>query len=110
LNLLETERDPTQFPVAERQSRFALSWPRMVTDVQRRGHRVATDRSTGIIPSRTCGHARRLHDGALSTLDALLCAAPRPTVTEPPMSAAGHDFGCTLSAVEKSDLLADPRR
>ncbi|MCU1280837.1 MAG: hypothetical protein JWM53_4383 [bacterium] len=32
--------------------RFALSWRRMATNVRRRGHSMATDASTGFIPSR----------------------------------------------------------
>lgn len=51
--------------------------------------------------------SRFLHNGALDSLEQLLCVAPRPADTEAPFSAQGHRYGCDgVSADDRAALLA----
>jgi hypothetical protein len=51
---------------------------------------------------------RFLHNGSVTSLDALLCVeGPRVPIDTPALTNGGHTYGCdTLSAEEKSDLIA----
>lgn len=49
---------------------------------------------------------RFLHDGALDSLDQLFCLAPRPSPTEPAMTAGGHMMTCSLPTDERQALEA----
>jgi len=48
---------------------------------------------------------RFLHDGALDSLEQLLCVTARPGVTMPAFSDGGHRYGCDLGASDKTALL-----
>jgi hypothetical protein len=48
---------------------------------------------------------RFLHNGALDSLEQLLCLAPRPGVSEPAFGDAGHEFGCELPEPDRTALL-----
>ncbi len=49
---------------------------------------------------------RFLHNGALDSLEQLLCVAPRPGVTGAAFSDRGHDFGCALPSNDRAALLS----
>lgn len=49
--------------------------------------------------------SRFLHNGALDSLEQLLCLAPRPGVTEAAFGDGGHEFGCSLPSEDRSALL-----
>jgi len=49
---------------------------------------------------------RFLHDGAIDSLEQLLCVAPRAGVDAPAFGDGGHRFGCELPAAQRDDLLA----
>ncbi len=50
---------------------------------------------------------RFLHNGALDSLEQLLCLEPRPAADTPPFAARGHEFGCdSLTEPERRDLIA----
>lgn len=49
---------------------------------------------------------RFLHNGALDSLEQLLCLAPRPGVTADAFGDAGHDYGCDLPAADREALVA----
>jgi hypothetical protein len=49
---------------------------------------------------------RFLHNGALDSLEQLLCLAPRPGVTADAFGDAGHTYGCELPAADRERLLA----
>lgn len=63
-------------------------------------HGIKSPRLVGLWAMR-----RFLHDGALDTLDQLLCLAPRPGVTEPAYGDGGHEFGCDLPDADRRALL-----
>lgn len=48
---------------------------------------------------------RFLHNGALDSLEQLLCLEPRPMVSDPAFGAAGHEFGCTLPEADRQALV-----
>lgn len=48
---------------------------------------------------------RLLHNGALDSLEQLLCVEPRDGVTEPAFADRGHEFGCELPAADRAALL-----
>jgi mono/diheme cytochrome c family protein len=48
---------------------------------------------------------RFLHNGALDSLEQLLCLAPRPAPSASPDSAAGHEAGCELPAADRQALI-----
>ena len=45
-------------------------------------------------------------DGALDSLDQLLCLAPRPDVPAPAFGSGGHTFGCELPDADRRALVA----
>jgi hypothetical protein len=47
-----------------------------------------------------------LHNGAVLTLEQLLCLAPRSNVSEDALGDAGHTYGCDLPESERTVLLA----
>jgi mono/diheme cytochrome c family protein len=49
---------------------------------------------------------RFLHDGALDSLEQLLCLDARPGITTPAYSDRGHRFGCELATADRQALLA----
>jgi hypothetical protein len=49
--------------------------------------------------------SRFLHNGALDSLEQLLCLAPRPGVIEPAFADTGHEFGCALPESDRRALL-----
>jgi hypothetical protein len=49
---------------------------------------------------------RFLHDGALDSLEQLVCLAPRAGVTAPAFGDGGHMFGCELATGDREALLA----
>ena len=49
---------------------------------------------------------RFLHNGALDSLDQLLCLAPRPDVPAPAFGSGGHTFGCELPDADRRALVA----
>jgi mono/diheme cytochrome c family protein len=49
---------------------------------------------------------RLLHDGAIDSLEQLLCVAPRAGVAEPAFGDGGHRYGCELPAAARTDLIA----
>lgn len=64
--------------------------------------------SRGVKSPRLLGMSylgRFLHNGALSSLEELLCASTRSATTSEGQTAAGHIYGCDLSAPEKADLI-----
>jgi mono/diheme cytochrome c family protein len=63
----------------------------------------------GIKSPRLVGlsHQRRyLHNGALDSLEQLLCLAPRAGVAEPAYGDGGHTFGCDLPEADRAALAA----
>jgi hypothetical protein len=51
--------------------------------------------------------SRWLHDGALDSLEQLLClGGDRPAARGPGLGTAGHDYGCTLADDDKRALIA----
>jgi hypothetical protein len=48
---------------------------------------------------------RFLHNGALDSLEQLLCIEPRSGVTEPAFGDSGHEFGCVLPNADRAALL-----
>ena len=46
-----------------------------------------------------------LHNGALTSLEELLCLAPRPGVTEAAFGDGGHTYGCDLPEADRRALL-----
>lgn len=50
---------------------------------------------------------RFLHNGALDSLEQLLCLAPRPPSETPPFAATGHEFGCDTLTPEQRRHLVD---
>ena len=50
--------------------------------------------------------SRFLHNGALASLEQLLCLEPRPGVTEAAYGDGGHTFGCDLPDADRRALLA----
>jgi mono/diheme cytochrome c family protein len=50
--------------------------------------------------------SRFLHNGALDSLEQLLCLEPRPGETAPAFADRGHDYGCDASTEEREALLA----
>jgi hypothetical protein len=50
--------------------------------------------------------SRFLHNGALDSLDQLLCVAPRAGIREPAYGDAGHDYGCDRDDADRAALLA----
>jgi hypothetical protein len=65
-------------------------------------HGVKAPRMTGV-----AWQTRFLHNGSVSTLEALFCLSPRPMVTLPAQTAVGHRFTCDgLTVVEKQQLVA----
>jgi hypothetical protein len=49
---------------------------------------------------------RFLHDGALDSLEQLLCLDPRPATRELAYGAQGHEFGCDLPAPDRRAIVA----
>jgi len=50
---------------------------------------------------------RFLHNGALDSLEQLLCLEPRPAAGTPRFAAGGHTFGCSSPTPgERADLIA----
>jgi hypothetical protein len=49
--------------------------------------------------------ARVLHDGALDSLEQLLCLEPRPDSLGDAMDTTGHTYGCDLPAADRAALL-----
>ena len=49
---------------------------------------------------------RLLHNGALDSLEQLLCLAPRPGITEAAFGDAGHEIGCDLPEADRTALIA----
>ncbi len=49
---------------------------------------------------------RFLHNGALDTLEQLLCLTPRPGITDDAFGDAGHEFGCDLPDADRAALIA----
>jgi mono/diheme cytochrome c family protein len=47
-----------------------------------------------------------LHNGAVTTLEQLLCLAPRANISEDALGDAGHTYGCDLPESERAALLA----
>ncbi len=50
--------------------------------------------------------SRFLHNGALDSLEQLLCLATRPGVTADAFGDAGHTYGCELETAQREALLA----
>lgn len=50
--------------------------------------------------------SRFLHNGALDSLEQLLCLTPRPGITADAFGDAGHTYGCDLPAPDREALLA----
>ncbi|MBK9030831.1 MAG: hypothetical protein IPL61_05735 [Myxococcales bacterium] len=50
--------------------------------------------------------SRFLHNGALDSLEQLLCLTPRPTDATPAFGSGGHEFGCELAAPDRQALVA----
>ena len=48
---------------------------------------------------------RFLHNGALDSLEQLLCLTPRPGITVPAFGDQGHDYGCDLAAADREALI-----
>jgi hypothetical protein len=48
---------------------------------------------------------RFLHNGALDSLEQLLCMTPRSGVSEPAFADRGHEFGCELPSADRAALL-----
>ena len=48
---------------------------------------------------------RFLHNGALDSLEQLLCLAPRAGVGEPAFADRGHEFGCSLPTGDRAALV-----
>jgi hypothetical protein len=48
---------------------------------------------------------RFLHNGALDSLEQLLCLAPRPDTREPAYGAQGHTYGCDAPEADRRDLV-----
>jgi hypothetical protein len=68
-----------------------------------------TELTGGIKSPRLVGmwaHARFLHNGSVTSLEALLCDTTRPTIDTPALSDGGHTFGCELDAADKDALIA----
>ncbi|MEP6860952.1 MAG: hypothetical protein ABJE66_10050 [Deltaproteobacteria bacterium] len=63
-------------------------------------HALKSPRLAGLWAQR-----RFLHDGALDSLDQLLCLTPRPGITVPAFGDAGHTYGCDLSADDRHALI-----
>jgi mono/diheme cytochrome c family protein len=49
---------------------------------------------------------RFLHNGALDSLEQLLCVEPRPGVSAPAFGDGGHTYGCDLDDADRAALLA----
>jgi mono/diheme cytochrome c family protein len=63
-------------------------------------HGIKSPRLVGLSSMR-----RFLHNGALDSLEQLLCLAPRPKVSEPAFGGQGHEFGCELPSSDRTALL-----
>jgi hypothetical protein len=50
--------------------------------------------------------SRFLHNGAVDSLEQLLCLEPRRGVDEPAFGDAGHEYGCELGDADREALLA----
>jgi len=64
-------------------------------------HGIKAPRITGL-----WAKSRFLHNGALDTLDELLCLTARPVVTEFAYGSQGHEFGCDLPQADREALVA----
>ena len=49
---------------------------------------------------------RFLHNGALDSLEQMVCSAPRPGVSDLAFGDEGHTFGCELPEADRVALLA----
>jgi mono/diheme cytochrome c family protein len=49
--------------------------------------------------------SRFLHNGALDSLEQLLCLEPRPDDATPAFAAAGHEFGCDLADADRRAVI-----
>jgi hypothetical protein len=64
-------------------------------------HRLKSPRLVGLWAMQ-----RFLHNGTVDSLEAVLCAGGPRVGGTPPLSSAGHTFGCAIGAEDKRTLLA----